>query len=152
MRVAPRAAPASLPEAWYREVPQYCFTAPGWLPGDILSSQFTRNQRLLAPADYKRVFSKPLKSSDAVFTVLARSRPNGQGPARLGLAIAKKQLRRAVDRNRVKRLVREYFRLSVPHKCAMDFVVMTRSIASQRSNSELNASLAGHFSRLIRRA
>lgn len=117
-----------------------------------MTSHFTRHQRLLSPADYKRVFSKPLKSSDALFTVLARPRPPGDGTPRLGLAIAKKQLRRAVDRNRVKRLVREYFRLNVPSDCGLDFVVLTRTVVSQHSNHELITSLASHFNRLIRRA
>ena len=37
-------------------------------------------------------------------------RPPGNDTARLGLVIAKKLLKRSVDRNRVKRIVREQFR------------------------------------------
>lgn len=113
-----------------------------------MSQSFSREQRLLSPADFSRVFSKPLKSSDAYFTVLARARPAGFEVARLGMAIAKKQLRRAVDRNRVKRLVRETFRLQVAQDCGIDFVVMTRSTARQRSNAELISSLEKHFRQL----
>ena len=38
-------------------------------------------------------------------------RPNGLGLARLGLVVAKKLCPRAVDRNRIRRLAREQFRL-----------------------------------------
>ena len=114
-----------------------------------LSQSFPRERRLLGPADFRRVFNEPSKSSDALFTVLARAHPDRGRLSRLGLAIAKKQLRRAVDRNRVKRLAREYFRLQVPPGCGLDFVVMVRAAARQRSNRELNESLQIHFQRLL---
>ena len=116
-----------------------------------MSQSFPRERRLLGPAEFRRVFNEPVKSTDALFTVLARAHPDSGPLSRLGLAIAKKQLRRAVDRNRVKRLVREYFRLHVPSGCGLDFVVMVRSAARQRSNRELNASLHDHFQRLLAR-
>jgi len=114
-----------------------------------LSQTFPRERRLLSAADFRRVFKRPVKSSDAFFTVLARSHAGPAQVSRLGLAIAKKQLRRAVDRNRVKRLAREYFRQHVPEGCNLDFVVMVRAAARQRSNSELSQSLQGHFQRLL---
>jgi len=114
-----------------------------------LPLSFTREQRLLNADDFRRVFKKPLKSSDACFTVLARPRQASPATSRLGLAIAKKQLRRAVDRNRVKRLVREYFRQHVPPDGGIDFVVMTRAAVCERSNVELTENLARHFRYLI---
>lgn len=74
--------------------------------------------------------------------------PSSSSSARLGLAIARKQLKRAVDRNRIKRLVREYFRQSVAQNHALDYVVMTRSAARNQSNKVLRDSLAKHFQRL----
>jgi ribonuclease P protein component len=50
-------------------------------------------------------------------------RPNQVGHARLGMIVAKRLLARAVDRNRVKRCVRESFRLVLPELPACDFVV-----------------------------
>jgi len=44
------------------------------------------------------------------------------GP-RLGMVIGKKLLRRAVDRNRVKRCIREGFRLQYPALPACDLIV-----------------------------
>ncbi len=105
---------------------------------------FPRSRRLLNRADFQRVFQAPLKSSDALFTVLAR--PAATGCARLGLAIARKQLRRATDRNRIKRLVREYFRQHVV--VALDYVVMARRATGTRTNDQICTSLTRHFRRL----
>ena len=43
--------------------------------------------------------------------------------ARLGLVVGKKQLKRSVDRNRVKRIIREQFRCLRATLPACDFVV-----------------------------
>lgn len=50
-------------------------------------------------------------------------RPNQVGHPRLGMIVAKRLLARAVDRNRVKRCVRECFRQVLPELPACDFVV-----------------------------
>ena len=55
--------------------------------------------------------------------VMVMARPNQAGYPRLGMIIAKRLLARAVDRNRVKRCVRESFRLVLPELPACDFVV-----------------------------
>lgn len=110
-----------------------------------ISGCFTRRQRLLTAADYTRVFTKAQRSSDRYFTVLMRQ--HAGGPARLGLAIAKKQLPRAVDRNRVKRIVRESFR---QHQLQdHDFVVLARWDTLTATNDELFASLRLHWKRLL---
>lgn len=109
---------------------------------------FPRSRRLLHQADFQQVFRAPWKSSDAVFTVLAA--PAATGRARLGLAIARKQLRRATDRNRIKRLVREYFRQHVI--APLDYVVMARRAARTHTCAQLSACLACHFQRLATHA
>ena len=50
-------------------------------------------------------------------------RPEGNTEARLGLVVAKKLLKRAVDRNKVKRVVREQFRLRLAGLPAVDLVI-----------------------------
>ena len=50
-------------------------------------------------------------------------RPNQVGHPRLGMIVAKRLLARAVDRNRVKRCIRESFRQVLPELPACDFVV-----------------------------
>jgi ribonuclease P protein component len=110
---------------------------------------FGKRQRLLNGADFKRVFSRAERSSDRYFTVLMRT--NDTGDARLGLAIAKKQVRRAVDRNRIKRIVRESFRHHKQELESMDCVVMARRDTSAAANEELFASLQQHWKRLLKR-
>ena len=69
---------------------------------------------------------------------------------RLGLAISKKELKRAVDRNRIKRLTRESFRLNQHELANADFIVMTRKKAGEVSNEELFRRLEKHWQRLTK--
>jgi len=103
------------------------------------SQAFPRSHRLLKGADYSRVFQQAHKASDKWFTILARC--NDGGSARLGLAVAKKQLNRAVDRNRLKRLIRESFRHHQSELQGLDLVVLVRSGCLQQDNASLFVSL-----------
>jgi len=116
-----------------------------------LSQSFLREHRLLNAADFSRVFKEPIKSSDAFFTVLARPCLAESALSRLGLAIAKKQLKRAVDRNRIKRLIREYFRTNVLSDPAFDYVVLTRAAVRNQTNEVLMLSLEKNFSRILKK-
>jgi len=69
---------------------------------------------------------------------------------RLGMAIAKKQVKSAVNRNRIKRIVRESFRLHRHAIPPLDIVVMARRGAAEKSSAELHRSLRKHWERLIR--
>lgn len=96
------------------------------------------------------MFARPRKSSDRLFTVLAR---RGPGPgARLGLAVSKKNVKRAVDRNHVKRLVRESFRRQRSRLDDLDVVVLARRGVADHSNAEISESLSRHWERLARAA
>ncbi len=72
--------------------------------------KLTKSQRLLNAGDFQNVFSEPpFRASHQHCLILAK--PNNLGVTRLGLVIAKKHIKLAVHRNRVKRLIRESFRL-----------------------------------------
>lgn len=109
---------------------------------------FPRDRRLTRPAEFGRVFSHPQRSSDQYFTVLAHD-DNRHDP-RLGLAISKRAAKKAVQRNRLKRLVRDVFRQQ-KNLPALDIVVMAGAAAKSASNFELRASLERHFTRLADR-
>ncbi len=109
---------------------------------------FGRRLRLLNAADFKPVFAQPLRSNDVCFTVLARR--NNLDRPRLGLAVAKKHLRQAVARNRVKRLIRESFRLHQQQLAGFDLVVLARPGTASKRNAELSASLLEHWKRFSR--
>lgn len=106
---------------------------------------FASARRLSTAADYGRVFRRAARSRDRYFTVLARE--NTHGAPRLGLAISRKCARRAVDRNRIKRVVRESFRRAAPQLAAVDFVVMGQAGVAAAPNPALFESLARHWPR-----
>ena len=93
---------------------------------------FNHNSRLSQPDHYRRVFECPeYKVSSRAFLILAAS--GATQSSRLGVVVAKKAIRRAVRRNRIKRLVREQFRHH-PFDEAIDLVVLARSGANQMDN------------------
>jgi len=109
---------------------------------------FNRSLRIISPADYQRVFSKPIKSGSSAFTVLAAR--NGLQQPRLGLAIAKKHMRRAVDRNRIKRQIRESFRVYKDTLPAVDVVVLAKHLTNKKTNTELANVLKDHWQNLVK--
>jgi ribonuclease P protein component len=106
-----------------------------------------RDARLTRASEFARVFAENQRARTDSLLVLAR--PNGLGYARLGMVIGKRMLPRAVDRNRVKRCVRETFRLLLPQLPACDFVV--RLIARPQPGEEARE-LGRTFERAGRRA
>ncbi len=112
-----------------------------------LEQQFSRNQRLLLPSDYQFVFNKPIRSSDKLLTILAKVKIS-QSRARLGLAVAKKSVKTAVHRNRIKRLSREFFRLNQDKIFSADYVILVRRGIDKMDNSVINQSLAKQFNYL----
>lgn len=110
---------------------------------------FPPQLRLKKPAEYKKVFAKPVKSSDTYFTLLAIK--NDFDHPRLGLAIAKKNIRKAVHRNVIKRTVRENFRLQQQSLGNMDIVVLARREAVDAPLELLRKSLEKHWLRLVSR-
>jgi ribonuclease P protein component len=98
------------------------------------------------PREFKQVFAHGQRQNDACFTLIALA--NEKGIPRLGLVMARKNLRRAVDRNRVKRAVRESFRAHQAQLPARDFVLMARSPAGARPGPALRQSLAQHWKKI----
>lgn len=62
-------------------------------------------------------------------------------PPRLGLAIAKKRAKRAVDRNKIKRIARESFRAHQMEFAGLHLVVMNRDAATKETTSLLRLSM-----------
>jgi len=78
-------------------------------------------------------------------------RPNALGHARLGLAVGVRAAGNAVKRNRVKRIVREVFRVTQQELPSVDLVVNARPGAGQASTAAIRASLLGHWDRIRQR-
>lgn len=112
---------------------------------------FGTELRLRCAADFKGVFDGALlKVHQPHFLFLATiaKQPN----SRLGLVVAKKKVRRAHERNRIKRLARESFRLNQHDIDMLDIVVMPKVGIESISNAELHQQLQMAWLKLQRLA
>ena len=91
-----------------------------------LPYSYSRKYRLASKVEVQSVFAaKPKKISRQYLLVLYT--PNQLHHARLGIIAGKQHLRRAVDRNRVRRIIRESFRQQKETLKGFDVIVMIRS-------------------------
>jgi ribonuclease P protein component len=112
----------------------------------VVSRSFGREKRLLKPRQFKAVFDSP-GGKVAGRNVLLLARANGLDHPRLGLVIGKKSVRLSVERNRLKRQIRETFRQSQDDLAGWDVVVVARKGLGDLDNPEL----AGQFIKLWKR-
>jgi ribonuclease P protein component len=114
------------------------------------SAGLPREARLRRPGEFAALRSSSGRAGGRCFHL--RYRDNELGGARLGLAISKRVSKRAVERNRIKRLVRESFR-RVRHRLpAIDLMVMAREQAAGVPGSELLGELEALWQKLPARA
>jgi len=107
---------------------------------------FPRTRRLLNRSEFGRVFDGHCKVANESFTVYAIT--NDYDQPRLGLVVGKKVSRRAVDRNRIKRVIREAFRQLAPEMAKLDIVVLARAAAITQSGSSLITQLTNLLGRV----
>src|SRR6056297_3585012 len=138
--------------AWPPRVADWCWR--GGVPRDATVSfpertggqGFPRTARLLTSADFQRVFAGARRIADRHFTILAR--PNELGHPRLGLAVSRRTARRAVQRNRLRRLVRETFRRRQADLPPLDLVVIAKPSAVAAPAPRLHQALETLWSRV----
>ncbi len=105
---------------------------------------FKKTQRLLKKTEYDHVFNQAKKIVTNEFVVLYRN--NELGYARLGLALSKKMIAKAHDRNRLKRLLREGFRqTTLP---AVDMIFLARNGVAKQTNLGINTILSKTWEKL----
>ncbi len=88
----------------------------------MIDSRFPVQNRLVDSAIFQQVFVENSKLRDRNWIILFRE--NDLNQARLGMAIAKKNVRKAVHRNQIKRIVRESFRIRKQALNGLDLVVL----------------------------
>ncbi len=120
---------------------------------DSLSFAFSKQKRLLNKKDFSSVFDDaPIRASHQHFLILCRFRSEDSTCPRLGLVIAKKHVRHAHERNRIKRYARESFRLQQHKLPPIDAIVLARKGADTLTDQQLQRTFNGLWKRIIKRA
>lgn len=114
-----------------------------------LDYRFSRESRLLTPKHFSFVFEQAIPAPSPCITILARH--NHEQKPRLGITVPKKKVKNASDRNRIKRLIRESFRLSQHKLPNVDIIVIAKHGIGELSNTNLNKQLEKLWSKLNKR-
>ena len=115
--------------------------------GRVRNPQFKPSQRVRHKREFDLVYRQSRRFSDGMFTVLVRA--NTLGRPRLGLSIPARAVGNSVSRNRIKRVVRESFRLNQHSLPAYDLVVNARNAARNALNRQLSDSLQRQWRNVI---
>ena len=103
--------------------------------------------RLKSPGQFSSVFKAANRKGGRFFTLFILRRDDNLVP-RLGVAVAKRFFKRAHERNRLKRLVRENFRIHKETLVGLDVVIVMKKEASLCTNREFSDSLRHAWSKL----
>lgn len=107
------------------------------------SFRFTRKERIASPQDFKRGMKLGKRFSSKSFLIF--SRKNEEAIHRLGLVV-KKEIGPATYRNRIKRYLREFFRLHKDQiKGSFDIIILVKRGCTVRQYREAEEELRGLF-------
>lgn len=97
-------------------------------------------------SDFRRVYGRGKSFSDpALVTYVLRN--NRAGVCRMGITTSKK-IGNAVDRNRMRRIIRAAFRENLPYlKNGYDFVFVARSRTKHLKSTDVSAIMAKHLAK-----
>jgi ribonuclease P protein component len=105
-----------------------------------------QSARLLRPADFARLRESGRRLNSQQLSIQYRKR---EVPgARLGMAVSRRVSKVAVVRNRIRRQIRESFRLHRARLPACDILVIARQSAAEQTNAQLREELESLWSRL----
>jgi ribonuclease P protein component len=115
-------------------------------PAD-LRCRFRPKQRVLRPGDFQLAYRTGRRCGNELFA--ATIRLNEHGIPRLGLSVAARTIGNAVARNRLKRLVRESFRLSQHRLPNADILIGARPQARDAGAPELRLGLERLWKKIL---
>jgi ribonuclease P protein component len=108
-----------------------------------------RSCRLRSPSEFDAAFGAGERHTSRHFS--AHVLENGLATPRIGLAVAKRRIRLASRRNRIKRIIRESFRSNRASLPPVDIVIVVRSSADRASNRQLRSTIDGLWEAIARR-
>lgn len=116
------------------------------------SLAFPKTRRLLNAAQVQRVFDQvDCKQGGRFFTLLSRS--NHLERSRLGIVVAKRHVKTAVQRNAIKRRIRETFRIGTTDCAAggagFDVIVIAKPGCATLAQQQITAELNRQWAKLI---
>ena len=111
------------------------------------AERFRFRNKLRCSKDFTAAFSSHNRSSDKFFLFLAID--NNKNLARLGLAVSKRNITKAVERNRIKRLIRESFRIRKKKLKGKDVVVFVKKQFDAKQYN-IEQTFATHWDRIAK--
>ncbi len=103
-------------------------------------------RRLRRKSDFDAAYARGRRFGNSFFAITAA--PRAEGP-RIGLAVAVRVAGNSVERNRIRRVIRESFRVHQHEFPAVDLVVSARAKARDASGSELRAALDALWKKVV---
>ena len=103
----------------------------------------------MTPKNFSFVFDQAIPAVSNHITILAR--PNDLETARLGITVPKKKVKNATDRNTIKRIIRESFRLRRHQLPNVDIIVIAKQGIGQLDNQEMVVQLEKLWRKLTNR-
>ena len=108
-------------------------------------NSFPKENRLLTERDFSRVYEAGEKRAERYFVFYLLDRE--EAGSRIGI-VTPKYLGKAVERNRIKRQIRESYRKNKDLFTGFDFVVRPRKEAVKLDNAELAEDFLNDFRRI----
>ncbi len=111
-------------------------------------TRFKLARHRLQRSDFKRVYERGRRAQGALFAVVVLE--NGLEHSRVGLSVAKRHFKLAVTRNKVRRVLREAFRLelaSLPR--GLDVVLVANAAARRPVLVQVRAELVSGVGRAL---
>ena len=113
-----------------------------------MAYKLTRASRILKLSEYRTIFENGKMVKNKYWQIIAQNVRDDR--ARLGIIVSKKIYNLAVDRNRLKRIVKEVFRLEQNNFKNWCFIVMVKK-SKLTQNSILYSELTNLFYQSLKR-